>query len=72
MLLSTADAARRLGISIRRVQRLIQLGLLPAQQVGGRFVIDDADLARAAERPTRRGWRLGRKRTAPRAGDAPQ
>lgn len=59
-LLSTAEAASRLGISTRRVVALISSGRLPAVQVGRSWVIREADLATVAERPN--GWPKGRAR----------
>ena len=43
-LLSTAQAAKKLGISPARVQQLIWAKKLPAQQVGRGYVINEADL----------------------------
>ena len=43
-LISTAQAAERLGISKQRVFQLIQDGRLPAQKVGPIYVIDAAVL----------------------------
>jgi excisionase family DNA binding protein len=43
-LISSAEAATQLGIHITRVQKLIREGRLPAKQVGGTYVIDEADL----------------------------
>lgn len=51
MLISTGDAARELGVSFRRIEQLITTGRLPAQQVGGRWLIDPADLDRVRSRP---------------------
>lgn len=40
-LIGTAEAARRLGLRLRTVQRLIAAGDLPyAAQVGGRYLLD--------------------------------
>ena len=39
-LITTAQAAERLGISPQRVFQLIQDGRLPAQKVGHSYVID--------------------------------
>lgn len=42
-LIGTGETARRLGLSLRKVQRLIDSGELPyAQRVGGRYVLDPA------------------------------
>lgn len=39
-LLSTAEAAASLGVSVRRVRQLIDEGKLPARQVGRDYVIE--------------------------------
>lgn len=53
-LLTTAQAAERLSVSVRRVQKLIQAGRLPANRLGRDYVILAADLESfaALERPT--------------------
>lgn len=43
-LISTDEAAERLGVSGRRVRQLIDEGKLPAQYVGGGYVIDESEL----------------------------
>lgn len=43
-LLSTAEAAAALGLTIGRVQQLIWSGRLPAQMVGNRYIIKESDL----------------------------
>jgi excisionase family DNA binding protein len=43
-LITTAQAAERLGISVRRVQELISTQRLPAQQFGRTYVVDEEDL----------------------------
>lgn len=43
-LITTAQAAERLGISVRRVQELISSQRLPAQQFGRTYVINEEDL----------------------------
>jgi excisionase family DNA binding protein len=43
-LLSTAEAAESLGVSVRRVRQLIDEGKLPARQVGRDYVIEPAAL----------------------------
>ncbi|HWT02589.1 MAG TPA: helix-turn-helix domain-containing protein [Pyrinomonadaceae bacterium] len=43
-LISAAEAAEKLGIHITRVQVLIREGRLPAQKVGGSYVINEGDL----------------------------
>lgn len=42
--LSTTEAARRIGVSHRTVLRNIAAGRLPAERVGGRFVLDLEDV----------------------------
>lgn len=49
-LISTADAAEKLGVHMTRVQVLIREGRLPAQMIGGSYVINDKDLKLVAER----------------------
>ncbi|HEX7176404.1 MAG TPA: excisionase family DNA-binding protein [Pyrinomonadaceae bacterium] len=43
-LISTDEAAERLGVSGRRVRQLIDEGKLAAQYVGGGYVIDETAL----------------------------
>jgi excisionase family DNA binding protein len=43
-LISTKEAAKRLNISVRRVQALISAGRLPAEKIGNSFVIKELDL----------------------------
>jgi excisionase family DNA binding protein len=43
-LITTAQAAERLGISVRRVQELISSQRLPAQQFGRTYVVNEDDL----------------------------
>lgn len=43
-LISTDEAAERLGVSGRRVRQLIDEGKLSAQYVGGGYVIDETTL----------------------------
>lgn len=42
--LSTKQAAERLGVTVRRVQALVTAGRLPAQKIGRDFIIKVADL----------------------------
>jgi excisionase family DNA binding protein len=49
-ILTTKDAAVRLGVSQRRVNALIQSGKLPAQSFGGSWMINESDLALVADR----------------------
>jgi excisionase family DNA binding protein len=54
MLLSLPEAARRLGVNESRVRQRITAGSLRAEKVGGRWLLDDADLTDASERPVGR------------------
>jgi excisionase family DNA binding protein len=48
--LSVAEAAKRLGVSPRRVQQLVKAGRLPAEQFAGAYVIRESDLGLVADR----------------------
>ena len=48
--LSTAEAAERLNISVRRVQQLVKAGRLPATIFGGALMIQAKDLKLIADR----------------------
>ncbi len=52
--LTTAQAAQRLGIKVRRVQQLIESGRLSATRFGRAWLIDSADLERVRKRPVGR------------------
>lgn len=65
MQIGTSEAAQRLGISSRRLRALLETGRIPGQQISGRWVINEGDLARflprrSSGRPlTRRSaWQL--------------
>lgn len=58
-LISTTEAAERLGVHITRVQALVKAGRLPAQKVGKNYVINEDDLKLVAER------KPGRPRRSP-------
>ena len=49
-LLTTAQAAARLGVTSRRVVALINAGRLPAEKIGPNFVIKPKDLAKVKDR----------------------
>ncbi len=53
-ILSTAEAAERLGVSVRRVQQMVKSGQLPAKQFGGSLMIEEKDLSLVNERPVGR------------------
>ena len=44
MMLSLADAAARMNRSVRQLRYLVQKGELPAQKLGGSWVIREEDL----------------------------
>lgn len=48
--LDTRQAARRLGVCVETVRRMIRSGLLPAKRRGGyRYVIHEADVEKVFE-----------------------
>ena len=49
--LNTEQAAKRLGVSARRVQQLIKSGRLPAREFGGSYMIAPGDLKLLEMRP---------------------
>jgi excisionase family DNA binding protein len=49
-LLTTQEAADRLGVTRRRIQELIQLDRLPARKIGRDYVIRESDLKLVEER----------------------
>lgn len=51
-LLTTQQAAERLGISQPRIYQLIGEGRLPAQKLGRDYVIDEKDLKLVENRPS--------------------
>jgi excisionase family DNA binding protein len=59
-MLTTAQVAGRLGVSVRRVQALIASGRLKARKVGRDLFVSEADLRRY--KPLPQGWRKGKKR----------
>lgn len=58
-LITTGEAAERLGVTVRRVQALIAAAKLPAQKFGRDYMIDEADLKLVEDR------KVGRPRKAP-------
>jgi len=59
VLMSTTEAARRLGISDRRVRQLLSEGRIESIRVSGRWLIEEGDLH--YERKPRGGYRPRRK-----------
>lgn len=49
-LISSKEAAAKLGLSLRRVQALITDGRLPAQKIGNSYVVNEKDLELVRER----------------------
>ncbi len=53
-LLSTTQAAERVGLSIARIQTFIWEGRLPAMKIGRSYAIDEDDLKLVEDRKTGR------------------
>jgi excisionase family DNA binding protein len=53
-LISSKEAADKLGVSLRRVQALITSGRLPAQKIGNSYVVNEQDLELVRERKSGR------------------
>lgn len=49
-LISSKDAAEKLGLSLRRVQALITSGRLPAQKIGNSYIVREKDLELVKDR----------------------
>lgn len=49
-LITTGEAAERLGVTIRRIQALITDGRLPAQKIGRDYLIKEDDLKLVEDR----------------------
>ena len=64
-ILTTQEAAQRLGVSTRRVIALIEAGRLPASRFGKAYAIQEADLAIVADRPTGRPAKDTAKQATP-------
>ena len=60
--ISTAEAALRLGVSRQRVAQFICDGRLPAEWVGA-WAIDEAAVEQLAITPRPSGWKKGRARS---------
>lgn len=59
--LTSAEAAKRLNVSVRRVQQLVKTGRLPAKVFGGALMIQEKDLKLVAERKPGRPQRQATK-----------
>jgi excisionase family DNA binding protein len=62
-ILTTAEAAERLTVSVGRVHQLISEGRLPAQKLGRDYAIKEADLRRVADRKPGRPSKRVKNRT---------
>ena len=49
-LLTTKDAAERLGVTVKRVQAMIRAQRLPAEKAGRDYLIKEKDLQLVADR----------------------
>jgi excisionase family DNA binding protein len=49
-LLTTKDAADRLGVTVQRIHQLIKQGRLPAEKMGRDYFIKESDLKLVEER----------------------
>lgn len=61
-LVTTLEAAVRLGVSLRRVQALIKGGRLAAVKMGRDWLVREGDLEAFARLPREVGWPKGRPR----------
>lgn len=50
--LTTSQVAKKLGTSMRTVQRLISKGVIMAEKVGNLMLIKPSEVAKAVDRPT--------------------
>lgn len=57
--ITTEDAAKELGVSVRRTQAMIRLGVLPAKKFGKAYAVDPNDVAWVKNTPVdkrKSGW----------------
>lgn len=64
-LISTKDAAEKLGVSVLRVQQLIWAERLPAQKIGRDYIINEDDLKLVEERKVGRPAKSAKTTTKP-------
>lgn len=57
-LITTTDAAQRLGVTVRRVQALIKSRRLSAERIGRDWLINEFNLADVADRKPGRPKRI--------------
>jgi len=67
-LITTKEAAERLGVSTLRVQQLIWAGRLPAQKLGRDYVIEESDLKLVADRKPGRPPKAKKEKMATKTG----
>jgi excisionase family DNA binding protein len=60
-LITTGDAAHRLGVSVRRVRELITDKRLPADKIGRDYLINERDLVLVRDRKPGRPRKYARK-----------
>ena len=60
-LLSTKQAAEKVGVSVPRIHQLISEGRLPAKKVGRDYVINEADLKLIEDRKVGRPPKKAKK-----------
>ncbi|MGI8838839.1 MAG: helix-turn-helix domain-containing protein [Pyrinomonadaceae bacterium] len=60
-LLTTAEAAQRLGISVSRIHALINQKRLPASKLGRDYLLKETDLKLIANRPPGRPRKTKKK-----------
>ena len=53
--IGTDEAARRFGVSVRRLTAMIRTGIVPAQKIGRTWVLDESVVARIAKRDRKPG-----------------
>ena len=67
-LLTTAEAADRLGLTMRAVQKMIEAGRLEARKVGRDYLIDPAALANIPKQAAGRPPKASTEKTAKKGG----
>ena len=67
-LLTTPEAAERLGVTVTRVQQLIAAGRLPAEKMGRDYFIREEDLKLVADRKPGRPPKAAEKPAAKKRG----
>jgi excisionase family DNA binding protein len=70
-LLSTQQAAERLGVNDSRVRQMVRAGQLPAMQVGKAYLIKESDLSKVADRKPGRPKKANKGETATKRATVP-